>query len=89
MSHAGRRSQPYDRGVLGYGPVPCFFFLLSASPSLERGGMHRRLPPCISRRNSVNRLGTWNIRGINKREEVGNIFRKGKFELLALTEAKL
>ena len=40
----------------------------------------------------VNHLGTWNVRGINgiaKREEVVDVFREGKFELLALTEMKL
>ena len=43
-------------------------------------------------RNCVNRLGTWNVKGINetvKGEEVVGVFRKGKFELLALTETKL
>ena len=37
-------------------------------------------------------IGTWNVREINgtvKREEVVNVFRKGKFELLALMETKL
>ena len=40
----------------------------------------------------VNHLGAWNVRGINgtaKREEVVDVFREGKFELLALTETKL
>ena len=40
----------------------------------------------------VNCLGTWNVKGINdttKREDVVNIFKEGKFELLALTETKL
>ena len=35
---------------------------------------------------------TWNVRGINgttKREEVVDVFREGKFELLALLETKL
>ena len=39
-----------------------------------------------------NRLGTWNVRGINgttKREQVVDVFRERKFELLALTETKL
>ena len=39
----------------------------------------------------MNCLGTQNVRGINgtaKREDVMDIFRKGKFELLALTETK-
>ena len=37
-------------------------------------------------------LGTWNVRGINEvaqREEVVDVFREGKFELLSLTETKL
>ena len=40
----------------------------------------------------MNHLGTWNVRGINgiaKREEMVDVFKKGKFELLALTETKL
>jgi exonuclease III len=40
----------------------------------------------------MSRLGTWNVGGINgveKREEVMNVFRKGKFDLLALTETKM
>ena len=37
-------------------------------------------------------IGYMNVRGINrteKREEVVDVFRKGKFLLLALTETKL
>ena len=37
-------------------------------------------------------LDTWNVRGINgtaKEEEVVDVFREGKFELLTLTEKKL
>ena len=47
---------------------------------------------CITRRNYVNSLSTWNVRGINgtaEKEEVVNIFKEGKFEFLALTETKL
>ena len=65
---------------------------MSASSSLARGGRLRRIPPYITLRNDVNRLDTWNLRGINetaKREEVVDVFRKGKLELLALTEKKL
>ena len=43
-------------------------------------------------RNYTNCLGTWNVKGINdakKTEEVVDIFKKGKFEFLALTETKL
>ena len=67
-------------------------YYISASFSLGRGGRCHRLPPCISRRNCINLLGTWNVRCIHanaKREEVVNVFRKGEFELLALTETKL
>ena len=37
-------------------------------------------------------MGTWNVRGINgivRREEVVDVFRKGKFALLVLTVTKL
>ena len=40
----------------------------------------------------MNRMGTWNVRGINveeKRREVMDVFRKGKFDLLAVTETKM
>ena len=69
-----------------------FLLPTSASASLGRSGRYRRLPLCITLRNYVNRLGTWNLRGINattKREEVVIIFKKGKFELLVLRESKL
>ena len=69
-----------------------FLLPTSASPSLGRSERYRRLPPCINLRNYVNRLDTWNVRGINdtaKREEVVEIFKKGKLELLDLTETKL
>ena len=55
-------------------------------------GRYRQLPPCIIRGNYVNRLGTWNIRDINdttKRDDLVDIFKKGKFKLLALTETRL
>ena len=76
----------------GLGARTLFFLPTSASASLGRSGRCRRLPPLIIRRNNVNRLGTWNIRGINgtaKREEMVDIFREGKFELFALKETKL
>ena len=37
-------------------------------------------------------MGAWNVRGINgieKSEDVVDVFRKGKFEFLALTKTKL
>ena len=40
----------------------------------------------------MNRIGTWNVRGINgeeKRKEVLDVFRNGRFDLLALTETKM
>ena len=72
----------------------CTLFLLptNASASLGRSGRYRRFLPCNIRRNYVNRLVSWNVRGINdttKREEVVDIFKKGKLDLLALTETKL
>ena len=69
-----------------------FLFPTSVSAGLGRRGRYCRLPPCITRRNYINRLGTWNVIGLNyttKREEVMEIFKKGKFELLALTETKM
>ena len=69
-----------------------FLLPTSASASLGRCWRCCRLPHCIPWRNYVNRLGTWNVRGINdttKREEVVDIFTKWKFELFALTETKL
>ena len=69
-----------------------FLLPTSASTSLAWSGRYRRPPPCITRQYYVIRLGTWNVRGINdtrKREEVVDILKEGKFELLALTEKKL
>ena len=69
-----------------------FLLPTSASASLIRSGRYRRLPPCITQRNYVNRLDTRNVREINgtvKREEVVDIFREKKVELLALTEKEL
>ena len=60
-----------------------------ASASLGRSERYRRPSPCITRGNYVNRLGTWNERRINetaKKEEGVDVFKEGKFELLALTE---
>ena len=76
------------------GAFTLFLFLAGASASLRRSGKYRRLPPYITHPKYVNYLGlgTWNVRGINwtaKREEVVNVFRKRKVELLALTETKL
>ena len=91
MIHAGGKSRPYGLGAV-LGARTLFILPKSASTSLGRSRRYLRLPPCITRRNYFNRLGTWNIRGINdtiKREEVVDIFKKGKFELLALTEKKI
>src|SRR5678815_1041459 len=55
-------------------------------------GRDRRKRPSIFRRNCMNRMGTWNVRGINveeKRREVMDVFRKGKFDLLTVTETKM
>ena len=87
MIHAGRKSRPYGLGCHGVS-------FTSASASLGWSRRYRQLPPCTTRRNYVNRLVTWNARGIidtMKREEVDILEKKkrGKFELLALTETKL
>ena len=61
-----------------------FLLPTSTSANLGRSGRFRR--------NFVNGLGTWNVRGINettKREEMVDILKTGKFDLLALTETKL
>ena len=91
MIHAGRKSRPYGLGAM-LGAHTLFLLPKSASANLGRSGRYRRLPPCITQRNYANRLGTWNVRGINdrkKREEVVDIFKKENFELLALTKTKL
>ena len=52
----------------------------------------REVSPTPVLYNYVNRLGAWNVRGINdttKREEVSDVFREGKLKLLALFETKL
>ena len=69
-------------------------FLLPTSASASPGWIERysQCPPCITRRNYVNCLGICNVRVINgtaKRDEVVDIFKEGKFELLALMEMKL
>ena len=59
-----------------------FILLKGASASLGRSRRYRRLPPYITQRNYVNRLGTWNAKGINdttKGKEVVDIFKAGKF----------
>ena len=58
---------------------------MSASSSLGQGRRHPQLQPHITW------LGTGNVRGINRTvvKGGGNVFRKGKFKLLALTETKL
>ena len=76
----------------GLGVRTLFLLPTGASACLGKNGRYRRLPLRITRRNYVNRLGTWNVSGMKdttKREEVVDIFREGKFELLALTETKL
>ena len=79
-----------------WGPVlgarTLFLLPKSVPASLGRSGRYRRLSPCITRRNYVNCLGTQNVKGIKdttKREEVVDISKEGKFELLALMETKL
>ena len=65
---------------------------MSTSLSFGQERRHDRLSPCIILQNCVNWLGTWKVRGINgavKKEEVVDVFRTGKFKLLALMEKKL
>ena len=69
-----------------------FLFLMSASARLRWSRRCHQIPTCITQQSYVNCLGTWAVRGINwvaKREDVVDVFREGKFELLALTELKL
>ena len=69
-----------------------FLLPMRASASLGRSGKCRRLPPYITCRNYVNRLGTWNVREINrivKGEKVVDVFRKRKCELFGLVDSKL
>ena len=91
MIHAGRKSRPYGPGAVLQGHT-LFLLPTSVSASLGRSRRYRRLPPCIIRRNYINRLGIWNVKGINgtaKRGDVVDVFKEGKFELLTLMETKL
>src|SRR5678815_246061 len=57
-----------------------------------RESRDRRKRRSIFRRKCMNRMDTWNVRGINvekKSREVMDVFRKGKFDLLAVTETKM
>ena len=85
------RVDPRVWGVV-LGARTLFLLPTRTSASLGRSGRYRRLPLCITGRNYVNHLGTWNVREINgtaKREEVVDVFKEGKFQLLGLTETKL
>ena len=87
MIHAGRKS--LGCRVRGSHPVSSSYERISY-PQTE--GEVSPTPALYNSQNYVNRLGTWNVRGINdttKREEVVDIFKKLRFELLALTETKL
>ena len=89
MIHAGHKDQPYVLGCCVRGSHP-------GSPpykriSLDRAGGVINSHP-VTQHNYVNHLCAWNVRGINgtaKREELVDLFRKGKFEMLGLTETKL
>src|SRR5678815_3714088 len=55
-------------------------------------GRDRSKRPSILRRKCMNRICIINVRGINveeMRREVMDVFRKGKFDLLAVTETKM
>ena len=71
------------------GPQPVYPYLMRSSINLGEGGRSLQLPPSVTRRDRVHSLGIWNVRGINRVEKVEDIFGKGKFELLALSETKL
>ena len=80
MIHAGRKSRPYGLACRVKGSHP-------VSTSYERsdgaGGIADSHPVYLG--GTVNRLGTWKVRGINdttKKEEVEDVIKKGKFELL-------
>ena len=66
---------------------------MSASISLGLGGKRRKLPFCVTLRNCVNSFGTWNVKGVNwiprERGEVVDVYRKGRFGMLASAEKKL
>ena len=65
---------------------------MTALVRLDWGRRRSQLPPRVAWRKCVNRLGTWNVRGINRigmREEVVNVFKKGKFEFTCTDWNKL
>ena len=77
--------------VVGLAAYYHLFLARNANAGLGEG-RDRRKRPSNFRRNCMNRMGTWNVRGINveeKRREVMDVFRKGKFDLLAVTETKM
>src|SRR5678816_3426857 len=77
--------------VIGLAAHQLFSFARNANAWL-REGRDRRKRRSIFRRKCMNRMDTWNVRGINveeKRREVMDVFGKGKFDLLALTETKM
>ena len=79
-------------GVAGLGAHNLFPLPTRTPASIGWSGRCCRLPPCITRRNYVNNLGILIARGLNrtaKRDEVMDVFREGKFELLALMNTKL
>ena len=91
MIHAGRKSWPYGVGcrVRESHPVSSSYELRAHQLALDGAGGVADSPPCINRRNYVNRFGTWNVKGINgtaKWKEVVDIFKQERFQLLALTE---
>ena len=65
--------------------MTCFFILLSASHDLVLEEKYPRSP------SYVNRLGTGNVRGINRMEkrELVCVFRNLKSELLTLNDTKI
>ena len=65
--------------------LPVSSYPMNASIILDRGRRVRRLATYVTRRNCVNCLGTWSVRGMNgiaKIEQVVDVSREGKFEHL-------
>ena len=50
---------------------------MSASFSFGREGRCRLRPPCVNR---LDKWAVWGINGTEKREDVVDVLRKGKFE---------
>ena len=65
MIQAYRRSRLYGLGMLNRALHPISSYPMRVSISLGGDRRRRRLPLYVIRRYCVNRLGTWNVTGIN------------------------